>query len=353
MAWNGTLTASSAIGSKITWYPDSPEKTDPSENFVNVKTYAGNYSVSSFTAPKRGVYRFRLKGSGGVKLEVSEDGDAKDRGSAGGNGGSTTGYLLLNAGETVYVGAGGVCRAAFVSATNESSLANVEKSDLYFVAGGGGSGGAYHDSNNGTGYNCKTEAGGNGGGTSGASGVTAMDDKGGSGGTQSAGGSGGASTGSGNNANGSAGSRGLGGTGSSSSAPNYGAWGGRGGDGYYGGGGGACSAADNGIAAAGGGGGSGYVKNVTLTVNGKSYTSETARDGGSSYNKPGSVEVTYYALADTNIYFNGIHLTEIHFNGQSVVGLIYGSARIFAERMRRWLRSMAIRFECRLATQAL
>lgn len=340
MGWIGSLTESSAVGSSTRWEPNSPESTDPNTTWVNVKTYAGNYSVGTFKAPKRGVYRFDLKGSGGAKVTTRDTSHSSGNngGSSGGEGGSTTGYLLLEKNQEVYVGAGGVCRAAFVSSAYGANLAAVSIANLFLVAGAGGSGASWYDRPNGNGYNCKTDVGGNGGGTSGAAGSTknSIDTDSGKGGTQSAGGAGGTSDSDLNKANGSAGKRGVGGNGSEISGDGYIAYGGRGGDGFYGGGGASCSAADNGVSAAGGGGGSGYVKNKTLTVVGKPYTSSTSQGGGASSNNPGSVTVTYYAIADIPVIFNGTRLTAIIFNGTRITGLIKDGTRIFARRWKAW-----------------
>ena len=51
MGWNGSLSASSANGSSIVYAPDTTE--------------AHKYTAGAFTAPKKGIYSFRLKGSGG------------------------------------------------------------------------------------------------------------------------------------------------------------------------------------------------------------------------------------------------------------------------------------------------
>lgn len=336
MGWSGSITASSAVGASTTYTPDSPESTDPASKWVNVKTYAGNYSVSSFTAPKRGVYQFILKASGGAKAYKYNDSDSNGlyNGVAGGTGGSTTGYLLLEAGQTVYVGAGGVCRAAFVSSVDGSSLSAIDKSKLYLVAGAGGSGAAYYDNYNETGYNCKIDTGGNGGGTSGAAGseTNSVDTGAGGGGTQSAGGAAGETTGSGVNANGSAGSQGVGGTGSQANDNDhfqYKCYGGRGGDGYYGGGGGSCSADGGGISAAGGGGGSGYVKTASFTHMGTTYKSTTSQGGGAASNKSGSVVVKYYAMGELPITFNGTKITELIFNGTKVTSVYYNGTKLF------------------------
>lgn len=344
MGWSGSLTENSAIGASITYTPDSPESTAPSSKWVNVKTYAGNYSTSVFTAPKRGIYKFTLKGSGGAKISVGSgdsysDGTMTTGGASGGTGGTTVGYLRLEAGETVYVGAGGVCRAAFVSTVNGASLAAIAKEYLLFVAGAGGSGGAWSDCHNWTGYGCSAADGGNGGGSSGVAGTKNSSETGGKGGSQSAGGAAGTtSAGSGSNkANGSAGAYGVGGEGSLSTRPSNGklkGYGGRGGDGYYGGGGGASAAYDGSCSGAGGGAGSGYVKTATLTVIGKTYTSTTSQGGGAAANGAGSVVVTYYARADLPVNFNGTTLERIIFNGVDIQSLIFNGTKLFFERIK-------------------
>ena len=70
MGWSGSLTQNSVLGSKILFTPDASGE--------------GEYTVSSFAAPRKGVYRFELKGSGGTAGIAS-----------GGAGGMTDGYLLL------------------------------------------------------------------------------------------------------------------------------------------------------------------------------------------------------------------------------------------------------------------
>ena len=335
MAWSGNLTSDSAIGTAIKWTPDNPESQNINDqSFYAVHDYAGNYSVTSFTAPKRGIYRFDLKGSGGARDPGGGkkiDGTSCATGGAvGGVGGTTVGYLLLEAGQTVYVGAGGVCRAAFVSSAYGSSLAAISANNLYFVAGAGGSGGAWGDSVNFTGYNCEAKPGGNGGGTTGAK-AEGNDSywQGGGGGTQSAGGSGGKAHSS--RAESRAGSYGTGGMGYG----NLGSRGGRGGDGYYGGGSGGYNG--GGGNASGGGGGSGYVKTATLTVMSNTYTSTTSQGGGAACNNAGSVTVTYYAKADIQVIFNGTRLERIIFNGVEIESLIYNGTKLFARRCREWL----------------
>ena len=218
MGWSESIKSDSPIGTNMTLTPDTSAE--------------GEYTVYPFIAPKNGVYRFVLSGSGGTAGT-----------GGGGTGGSTTGYLKLKKDEAVIVGAGGTCSAAFVakhnSATMINELADVAKDNLYFVAGAGGGG-----SNINTGADYKINGtGGNGGGTSG---VAASD--GGKGGTQTAGG-----------ANyglyyeddipasmGTAGSYGKGGD----AGCDTGTYGGRGGDGYYGGGGGYAKWGTNGTTGA-------------------------------------------------------------------------------------------------------
>ena len=329
MGWSGSLTSSSAVGASITFTPDNPESVSLTSNFTNVPTYAGNYHVTSFTAPKKGVYKFVLKGSGGARINASKiDGtSATLGGETGGTGGTTTGYLLLEANQTVYVGAGGVCRAAFVSSTNGSSLAAISSGNLYFVAGAGGSGGGWGDANNWTGYNCIALAGGNGGGSSGAAGATYSDSiYGGKGGTSSAGGAGGMAGGTGI---GNTGTYGTGGNSAGNGVSNYWGLGGRGGDGYYGGGGGCSRAKSSYGRGCGGGGGSGYVKTSSLTYNGVTYTSSTSQGGGAGCNGAGSVTITLQAVGELPITYNGTKLTELYYNGTKITSLIYNGTKIF------------------------
>lgn len=321
MGWNASLTESSALGSSITFTPDT--------------STTGEYTVSSFTAPRKGVYRFQLMGSGGAKGPALWESRNLMWNSAGGVGGFTDGYLLLEKGQTVYIGAGGPCSAAFVSAVTGANLSAVDKSALLFAAGGGGQGGSIGESYNNTGWNCKSGQGGAGGGTSGAQG--GYDSKGGTGGTQSAGG---ASKGEDSAFTlGGSGTYGVGGSGSHSWSGPYEALGGRGGDGYYGGGAGGCfSRGDSGPYTArgmGGGGGSGYVKTETLTVRDKTYTSTTSQSGGAESNTNGSVVVTYFARAELPINFNGTQLDRLFFNGVEIGSVIFNGTKLFFERMRR------------------
>lgn len=332
MGWSGSLTADSALGSAITFTPDT--------------TTMGGYTVSSFTAPKRGVYRFQLKGSGGAAGNSERAGIA-----AGGAGGLTTGYLLLESGAKVYVGAGGTCSAAFVSSSTGTTLSAVTQANLYFVAGAGGQGGAAG------GKYQKVTAGGAGGGTTGADGVTLTSGStsytGGKGGTQTGGGSGGVLPrddyfGS----SGNKGAYGVGGGGIYYNYDNISADSGRGGDGYYGGGSGGAAAKGETGYALGGGGGSGYVKTASLSVAGKTYASATQQDGGAAAGARGSVVVTYYALAELPVRFDGTQLTKLIFNGTEVESLIYNGQTIFARRWAACLRYLADRFGFRAGTPA-
>lgn len=308
MGWNGALTENSALGESITFTPDT--------------STTGAYTISPFAAPRKGVYRFELSASGGTANSA-----------AGGAGGRTEGYLLLEKGQTVYVGAGGTCSAAFVASQTGEKLSAIPASALFFVAGAGGEGGksSFYESDK----KGAVTAGGNGGGTSGANSTS-----GGKGGTQSAGGAG-----YGDFADGvlpGSGAYGAGGAGGSDDSYPVGACiGGRGGDGYYGGGGGAANAVSNSATGAnsayayGGGGGSGYVKTKTLTVRDKTYTSTTSQSGGAESNNNGSVVVTYFARAELPINFNGKQLDRLFFNGVEIGSVIFNGTKLFFERMRR------------------
>ena len=301
MGWNGSLSASSAVGAAITYTPDT--------------TTEGGYTVGAFTAPKKGVYAFQIKGSGGSINGPHSDGVY----SAGGTGGFTTGYLLLENGQTVYVGAGGPCSAAFVSKVTGSALKNITKENLYFVAGAGGGGGA----NWGQQWGMKAGAGGAGGGVSGGGGGAANGANG-AGGSQTAGGSSGA---------GSAAAYGVGGGGGGYwNNNNTSHWGGRGGDGYYGGGGGGGSS--------GGGGGSGYIYTGSIRVGSKTYTNSTQQGGGAGSNARGSVQVSYHARAELPVIFNGTTLERLLFNGVEVESLIYDGVKLFFRKLRRWGRCL-------------
>jgi hypothetical protein len=301
MGWDASLTQGSAIGSKILFTPDAVGE--------------GEYTVSSFTAPRKGVYRFELKGSGGTAGR-----------SAGGSGGMTDGFLLLEKDETVFIGAGGSCSAAFVSFGSGAKLSDVARDSLLFVAGAGGAGGR-----SGNAYVDQTvmTAGGNGGGMSGADA-----EEGGKGAMQSAGGDGygakvdGTPPGDG--------AYGAGGAGGEDFETEIGwAYGGRGGDGYFGGGGGAADAVTNsmtgktGMFGYGGGGGSGYIKSAVLKVHDKTYTSQTQQGGGAHSGERGNVQVTYYARAELPILFNGAVVERLVFNGVEVMSLVQDGNVLF------------------------
>lgn len=339
MGWSGSLSASSAAGTKITFTPDTSTE--------------GGYTVSSFTAPKDGVYRFDLKGSGGTpgSTETAFEATVTNANLPGGKGGATTGYLQMKKGDKVYVGAGGTCSAAFVAASSGSKLSSVSKSSLYFVAGAGGAGGRTYV---GADYS-QFGTGGNGGGTSGASGTSnnGTESGGGGGGTQSAGGQ----SGSAGETAGNPGSYGAGGANSFSETYGCRAWGGRGGDGYYGGAGGGCTTAhysENGAThsyAYGGGGGSGYYKARSITVLGKTYTSSTTQGGGASSGSRGSVAVTYTSQTLLPVFFDGTQLSKIVFNSTELDSLTYNGTLIYMRRWAACLKSKVAEFVSRAATR--
>lgn len=283
MGWSGSLSASSAVGSAITYTPDT--------------SGVGSYTVGTFKAPKKGVYRFQLKGSGGQAQHDWSTGGTP------GAGGNTTGYLLLEANQTVYIGAGGPGSAAFVAKAAGSSLANIAKANLHFVAGAGGG--------NGNGDSGRGAAGGKGGGSAGEKGGEYWGTPG-DGATQTSGYA-----------------YGTGEPGRYTNRDDVSCWGGRGGDGLYGG---YCGKEG----CVGGGGGSGYVYSGSLTVNGKTYASSTAQGGGAAAGSNGSVVVTYYAQAELPVTFDGVKLTQILFNGTQVGSLIVDGVKLF---MRAWGRT--------------
>jgi hypothetical protein len=292
MAWSGSLTEASAVGSAITFTPEGV-----------------GYSVDAFTAPRKGIYRFTLKGSGGALVRTWSTAGTP------GKGGLTVGYLLLEKGQTVYVGAGDTCRAGFVSKTTGAALKNIAKEDLFFVAGAGGG--------NGNGDRGVGADGGNGGGETGANGSTYAGYTG-YGGTQTKGGQGNG----GYDAD-KQGAYGVGGNGFYVNVENQSRWGGAGGDGYYGGG--------SGGAWNGGGGGSGYIHTDTLKVNTKTFTNVTQQGGGASGNNRGSVQVSYHARAELPIKFNGATIERLIYNGVEIESLIYDGVRLFMRRLRECL----------------
>lgn len=323
MGWSGSIAESSAVGTSTTFTPGT--------------TTEGAYVVSSFTAPRKGVYRFTLKGSGGTKY--ASPGKDWNHCAAGGKGGYTVGYLLMEKGQTVYVGAGGTCSAAFVAAANGSSLSAIGKTNLYFVAAGGGAGGAAGESKYDSGVMAMVLIGADGGGTSGAKSNTASfgasQGYGGTGGTQSAGGTAGGWTDD-SAGTGASGAYGVGGKSTKSTYDTAVAIGGRGGDGLYGGGSGnALTDSSYHTYAYSGGGGSSYIKTASLTVGSNTYTSSTTTGGGAASNTTGSIVVTYYAAVELPVKFNGTTLEKVIFNGTEVGGLIFDGIKLFFERMKR------------------
>lgn len=313
MGWSGSLGADSGVGAAIVFTPET--------------TAVGAYTSGSFTAPSKGIYRFRLRGSsGGAAQEANGSGGYGN--AAGGEGGLTDGYLLMEAGQTVYVGAGGLCSAAYIAKTS-GAFAQLAAGSLLFVAGGGGKGGAFHDTNNYTGYNCKAYAGSAGGGLAGGERAT---DRTGYPGTQSAAGAGAEQ----NTAGGGYGGNGrVGGEGGGSGDYGYEATGGRGGDGYFGGGGGkSTTAASIGCETHGGGGGSGYLSASSITVAGVTYRGATSAGGGAPAGACGSVEVSYHARAQLPVIFNGTRLTRLFLNGAQAGSLVYNGTKLFTRRQK-------------------
>lgn len=307
MGWSGILTASSAVGTTITYAPDTTGRHE--------------YTVSAFTAPKDGIYRFTLKGSGGAVTGSQWDSHWSSARGSGGTGGLTVGYLNMTAGQTVYVGAGGCCSAAFVSKTNVGSLSAAgSASNLWFVAGAGGDGGSMWDNSNQWACHNYATSGGSGGGVSGG-GSTDGTSTPVSGATQTAGGS---------NTAGASGSFGRGRGGSYHNAGDglsgsFSYTTGDGGDGLYGG--------ANGVrynnVAYGGSGGSGYINTASITVGGMTYTNSTQQGGGAGSNSYGSVTVTYTASAFLPITYNGTQLSKIIYNGTTLTSLVYNGTKVF------------------------
>lgn len=309
MGWSGSVT--STIGSSAT--------------LTSNTTTEGGYTTTSFTAPVAGVYKFVLKGSGGAhgSTNTQQDKSYPDGYNlAGGSGGSTTGYLSLKAGETIYLGVGGYCSAAYVAKASGSKLSAISKANVYFIAGGGGSAGSCYKYADYKSYS----GGGVGGGTSGGAGS-------GGGGTQSGGGAAHVPHTDGTLAT--AGSYGTGGSGQFDTTHGCPAWGGRGGDGLYGGGGGGAIAShqsDGGDTSSygyGGGGGSGYVYSATLKVNGTTYTSTTAQGGGAGGHGTGSIVVSLVATLSIPVKFNNVEINTIVFNNTTIEHLVYNGITIY------------------------
>lgn len=344
MAWDGTIDHSDPLGTSILFTPETGAQ--------------GQYTADAFTAPRRGVFRFELYGSGGTRGNADGRLGGNVFAAEGGEGGKTVGYLLMEKGDTVSVRAGGTCCAAFIE----------REGTVLFAAGGGGAGGAVSDNGLNTGWNCLTTKGGTGGGESGAdstvishNGTSEDDAIGGRGGTQTAGGAAGGNY---TTVKGGDGVYGTGGAAAYSSMPGYAALSGRGGDGYYGGGGGNAhtyQSTDNieGTHGYGGGGGSGHVASElqTITVIGTTYASATEQGGGAAPGENGRIAVTYYGRALLPVFFDGVQLEKLFFNGTDVQSLTYNGTLIYMRAMmRRWkacLKSMGARFACRAGTRGL
>lgn len=318
MSWSSELSEVCAEGDSVTF-----------------TTEMGAYEAGTFTAPKKGIYRFTLLGSGGRRR------NSFGRQANGGPGGKTEGYLLLEKGQQVFVGCGGPCCAAWAASENPGNTGvwDIAPESLYFVAGGGGGGGSSWGEGN---YTCGV--GGAGGGLSGGDGGDATSwGTYGRGGTQTEGGAGWPyDAGNGGFLGMNNGTYGKGSDGVYTNNNDVtSAMGGDGGDGYYGGGAGASN-----NWASGGGGGSGYVGTELLRVAGRSYISTTEQGGGAASNSAGSVTVAYHAKAELPVSFDGVMLTKLIFNGVEVEGLIYNGVRIYARRCWACLRRMAARFGC-------
>lgn len=306
MGWSGSLTSSSAVNSAITYYSDTSTRN--------------GYSVTSFKAPKAGLYLFQLYGSGG-RHTWNETSD-RIVCSTPGSGGYTKYYLAMTSGQVVYIGCGGPGSCAYVCNVWQNGLSESNKIHVHAVAGaGGGSSVITHDDFNHTGYNSINVNGGNGGGSLGGSPRTsryAKDKTGADGGTQTGIGTYG----------GTKGSYGKGGI-----DTDYhwgGGWGakvGCGGDGWYGGNAGVCSLVDwddggsHGAETTGGGGGSGYLYKSSVSYNGKTYTCSTSQGGGMSFDQNGKVSVTFIAApaaagAPTIIYPAGSGRTTYNRNAR-------------------------------------
>lgn len=257
MSWSGGISADSVVNTSTTFTPE-----------INIGV-TWHYQITSYTFPKKGLYRIQLYGSSGTPSMYTGE-EARN---TPGRGGYVEYYKEFEAGSSIYLGCGSYSACSFISTTTTTndiqSLQYIPISNVYAIAGGGGAGGYCHDTNNKTQYNCVRGSGGSGGGSSGLAGADARDNPGGAGGTQSTGEA-----------------YGKGGRGGWGSEPGYYGSGGQGGDGYYGGKGGAASAWDMGGAnAAGGGGGSSYVKEgiaSQVNYNGSIYTNATSSSGPES-----------------------------------------------------------------------
>lgn len=286
----GSLTAQSPEGTEIRFHPEG-----------------SGYETSAFTAPSGGVYRFTLFGAGGYSpVADSEPYSA----SPGGAGGKTVGYLLMKAGETVYIGAGGCDCMAFVSKTNATTIDGIGRENMLYIAGAGGEGALNWGAES---YDLRTTPGGVGGGWTGASSNGAHTSNHGIGGGLEGATSGGMQ---------------------SVKDYWYENWDdmsfymGYGGDGYF--------AGTKGAQGSGGGGGSGYCySGSTVTLRGETFTSTTEQGTGSGGGEWGWAMVALVKRDILPIYFDGTPLTEIFFNGVKLTGLVYNGVRVFIERVKK------------------
>ena len=227
-----------------------------------------NYYIQKFIPSVSGVYKFTLNGSGG-NVYFQDGGNW----AVGGAGGQTIGYLYLSANSSVYVGCGSYTAMAWVANFDVGDGKHTTRNGIYFVAGGGGQGGA----NWGQPYNMKAGTGGAGGGLEGGTGNWAGSGHPGSGGSASVSGSGTLAGGGGGYSN--------------VDDTSFGA--GTGGDGYY------CGQGASG--SDGGGGGSGYIYTPSLSYNGVTYTNSTTQGSGAAWNSYGSIQITLVALGEPTI----------------------------------------------------
>lgn len=296
MSWTGGITASSLSGTTQTLTPDVADRH--------------KYTIASFTVPKAGIYKFELYGSGGeIAYARNVAGNGYEQRATGGSGGYTSYSLDLQPSTVIHLACGGAGSCSFISSsapTNTSNaLTTVLPVNVYAVAGGGGTGGATHDNNNLTGYNCIRGAGGNGGGESGTAGEDGREAKGGAAGTATTGyayGKGDIDSGWG------------------AEGDYYGS-GGYAGEGWYGGRAGGGSAYSNGARAGGGGGGSGYIQNKSLGT--------MTTGGGATEGKLGYIRITYQGPAQLPVMFNGTAVTKINFNGTDVTHVVFNGTQIY------------------------
>lgn len=236
-------------------------------------TYTGG--AQSWTVPVTGLYLIDCRGAGGGCGKHMSG--STQPGVAGGAGGNSQYYALLQKGKVLYIQCGGGGRksgnsgsaAATYNGGGESGnsgnpgapgsgggathvayangqLSTVSKANLLCVAGGGGGGAASGDF---------VAAGGTGGGSTGGKGGTGYGTA--NGGTQTG-------PGGGDGINGS--------YGQANSPKGINAYAGGGGGGLYGG--------TSGAQSSGGAGGSGYIPSATTVHKGKTYANKTTNGGG-------------------------------------------------------------------------